>query len=46
METGSHTVAASGLLPGVHSAGLPVSLLINLLLLISLLTVLGLFIHS
>ena len=45
METGTHTATTSEFLPGIHAA-VPVSLLMNLLLLISLLLVLGLLINS
>ena len=46
MGTSTHTAAPSGSLSGIQSPDLSLSLILNLLLLISLPSVLGLFINS
>ena len=46
MGTSRHTAAPSGYLSGIHSPVVSLSLILNLLLLISLPTVLGLLINS
>ena len=46
MGTSSHTAASSGSLSGIHGPVPSLSLILNLLLLISLPTVLALFINS
>jgi hypothetical protein len=46
MGNGTHTAASSGSLSGIPGPVLSLSLILNLLLLISLPTVLGLFINS
>jgi len=46
MGTITHTAVHQGSLSGIHSAALSLSLILHLLLLISLPSVLGLFINS
>jgi hypothetical protein len=46
MGKSAHTAGTQGILPGIHAADVSLSIVINLLLLISLPSVLGLFINS